>query len=63
MAHLMNDVTEMAQEENQPMPGAFTTSVSLTLHTKTAALFFHGRRGDKTFGCGAWDKGICTFVQ
>ncbi len=47
MAHLMNDVTEKAQEENQPMPGAFTTSVSLTLHTKTAALFFHGRRGDK----------------
>ena len=43
----MNDVTEKAQEENQPMPGAFTTSVSLTLHTKTAALFFHGRRGDK----------------
>ena len=43
----MNDVTEKAQEENQPMPGAFTTSVSLTLHTKIAALFFYGRRGDK----------------
>ena len=43
----MNDVTEKAQEEHQPMPGAFTTSVSLKLHTKIAALFFHGRRGDK----------------
>ena len=43
----MNDVTEKAQEEHQPMPGAFTTSVSLKLHTKSAALFFHGRRGDK----------------
>ena len=43
----MNDVTEKAQEEHQPMPGAFTTSVSLKLHTKVAALFFHGRRGDK----------------
>ena len=43
----MNDVTEKPQEEHQAMPGAFTTSVSLKLHTKTAALFFHGRRGDK----------------
>ena len=43
----MNDVTKKAQEVHQPMPGAFTTSVSLKLHTKIAALFFHGRRGDK----------------
>ena len=43
----MNDVTEKVQEDHQPMPGAFTTSVSLKLHTKIAALFFHGRRGNK----------------
>ena len=43
----MNDATEKAQAEHQPMPGAFTTSVSLKLHTTSAALFFHGRRGNK----------------
>ena len=43
----MNDATQKAQANHQPMPGAFTTSVSLTLHTTAAALFFHGRRGDK----------------
>ena len=43
----MNDSTEKDQADHQPMPGAFTTSVSLKLHTKIAALFFHGRRGDK----------------
>ena len=43
----MNDTPEKVQTESQPMPGAFTTSVSLTLHTKPAALFFHGRRGNK----------------
>ena len=43
----MNDTTEKVQAATQPMPGAFTTSVSLKLHTKPAALFFHGRRGNK----------------
>ena len=43
----MNDTTEKVQADSQPMPGAFTTSVSLKLHTTSASLFFHGRRGNK----------------